>query len=356
MRFFSVMTSFLAVASMASALDVCCEDEVLPNYTLVPRYDRDYTLTLTGEFLYWKFSDVGSQYLRTGVGINDVTGAEEAVVGTGTSYTARYNYDPGMRFALTAAFGDLNAFDISLKYTRFTPKGRGGFDRGKDLVSSADTLNWFFDQGIGTDLILNSNIETELNFNWLDLVAGYKIDMERHYFLHPFAGVTGYFGDGTLLNEVRFIQESPGPSDGNQSIANCSQKTSVWGVGPIVGLDTSWSFSKYISLLASFDFRTVFFVNSMKNEQEHEDLVTGEVIQILNIAYDVPRVGYVNDFKIGPKWDMWFSCNKYHLSVMAAWEWTNWVNGSMAFLTNTGVDTGLRLQAQGLTVSALFEF
>ena len=94
----------------------------------------------------------------------------------------------------------------------------------------------------------------------------------------------------------------------------------------------------------------------MTSKLPQEDLVTGEVIEFANVAYDVTRVGVVGDFKIGPKWDMWFSCNKYHLSVMAAWEWTDWSNGSMSFITNDATDAAIRLQAQGLNLSALFEF
>lgn len=330
--------------------------EYAPNYALDPLCGKNYTVTFSGEFLYWKYYEVSTSYMRTGIGLNDTTGAEEPVTEYGTRYLPKYSYEPGLRVGLTASFGDRNAYDLTARYTRFTTHGSGKFDRASDLVGSADPGIWFFEQGVSGDLIMNANIEDHLTFNWVDLVAGYKFDLERHYYIRPFAGVAGYFDNGTLNSEYEYIQGSPGSSFGHLSLNTYKGKTSVWGLGGIAGLDTFWSLNKYISLVASFDIRNIVLFQSLSAIEPSQDLETGEELNMLNIAYDVMRSGVIWDFKIGPKWDLWFACNKYHLSMTAAWEVLDSTSGTMAFCNIRGNDTGLRLSIQGLNLSALFEF
>jgi hypothetical protein len=352
----------LAILGVSAAHLIADENLILlnpkfPNYALAPRFERRFTTTFTGEFLFWKYSELTSDFLRTGVGLTDTIPAVEVpVIGNGTRYLANFKYDPGFRVALASSFGAMNAYDVTARYTRFHTHGNNTFRRAEDLVGSADTVSWFFDQGVGNDIILRSEINVDLTYNWVDLLAGYKFDLDRHFYLRPFAGATGYFHDGKLENEIEFIQATAGPLFGHLTINNYIGETSVWGVGAIAGLETSWNLTRFLSLIASFDFRGIFSKLYFKANEPTHDLVNGQQLNVINFKYNLTRSGFMWDFKIGPQWDMWFGCNRYHLSLNAAWELISSTAIQMEFLNNAGSDVGMVTAMQGLTLSGLFEF
>ncbi len=327
------------------------------NLTLEPAYGKNNTVSFSGEFLYWRYSETSSDFIRTGTGLtNAAPQVETPVAGYGTRYAANFGFDPGWRAALSCSFGERNAFDVTGRYTSFHPVGKNEFLRDRDLVVSANSSSWFFDQGTAADQILVSTIKMDLHFNLADLAAGYKIALARHYFLHPFAGITGYFAKGELNNSVQFINGTAGPRLGDFTVNEYQGRTSAWGLGALVGFDGGWSFSKWLSLVASFDFRSLFTNLSLRAKEPSHDFATGEQMDVINFKYSLIRSAFLWDFKLGPRFDFWFAQDRCHLSMTASWEVLDSLANIMAFLNTASSDVGFGFEAQGLTLSGLFEF
>lgn len=328
----------------------------LANLALEPMSQKKYTTSFIGEFLYWRYSEATSDFLRTGVGqSNSAPIVEIPVEGYGTRYTANFGFEPGWRASLACSFGEDNAFDVSGRYTSFHTIGKNEFNRAEDLVAAANSLSWFFDAGTAADTILLDRIKLDLNFNLIDLVAGYKMGLERHYYIRPFAGMMGYFAKGKLDNEIQFLNATSGLV-GNFTINKYEGRTSVWGIGALVGFDGAWNITRSLSIVGSFDFRSFFNKLYFRSIEPSHDFVTGAEITVLNFKYNMLRSSFMWDFKLGPRWDSWYSNDRYHLSLTACWEIIDSLANMMGFLSTGGSDVGFGLEAQGLSLSGMFEF
>lgn len=332
------------------------ENAKLYNPTLASRQTNSVTAEATGQFLYWKTQESSTDFLRTGVGISNTVGTSEIpVTKPGTRYIAQYGFEPAFRVGLSFYFGTNTAFDFTTLYTRYKTTGTNSATRAKDLVAAMNAANWLVEVGQAADTINASSIQSNLLYNWIDFQAGYAVDIQRHFYLHPTAGITTFFNSGHLFVKYNYINNGAGPLQGHHLIHRHFARTSLWALGPKVGLDFSWNFTRNWSLFGSFDFKLLFAHQKSKATQKHHDLTNGARFDILKGKGSDNTTPFIWDFFLGPKWECWFSNNNYHLSLLAGWEW---IEGTslMGFLDQNNNFVGIATEIQGLTVASTFEF
>lgn len=333
----------------------CCIP-VMPNYVVGPRAERCYTLDVSGEFLYWECSLLNLDYVVTGRGVpgGAPPGTTERVnvPSPGTSFFPDFKFTPGFRVGAAAYFGEESrGYDISFKYTLFNTNANNHFDRSKDLQISANPILWVTAANAANTTLSNASIHFNASFDIYDLSSGYTFDIQPNFYIHPFAGLTGYTVEGKLKVEYDFTS---GAST-QQQIGIQNSRNKVWGIGPEVGFDSNWSFTKNFSIFGSVVFRVPVIFQTITAHQTLET-VGVETLNTLRVKTTNTQVGFSTDYILGPRWDLWFSKDRYHLKLQVAGEMAFLSNSFMGFITANGnrLDSGAEMG--GINVSGSFEF
>lgn len=320
------------------------------------RSGQDFTMFFTAELLYWKWNGGGLDFVRTGVGIPNVGGValqDTPVTKTGGEFGPDFQFDTGFRVGAGVYFGANNAYDISVKYTHFHTHAKGSFDRSKDLATSALALTWAQSAQINTSIVHFANIDVKPHFNWIDLVTGYSFGLTPNLLLRPYAGLAGFFIDGRL--RVFFDIDRVAQAVGHEKIVH-KARYSAFGLSPVLGIESNWSFAKNWSFFGVANFYIPYFWQKLRAVQRTNQVDLGNQFISMHSGIHQTRLSQGFDFLLGPQWDVWFCKSRCHLTIRAAGELIFFNGFFLQFLSGGDNDAGIGAQIQGLNVAAAFEF
>jgi hypothetical protein len=201
-----------------------------------------------------------------------------------------------------------------------------------------------------------------LRFDVIDLELGRNFYISRRLMMRPYIGVKGSWQKQTLdinftnsitnLNtDLTFI---PGPN------VLMAQTLKDWGVGPRMGLNTSWHFSRLFSLTGNLAFTGLFEHFSTKRFDyainPPNTLFPGLSNSQVHLESSFFAVEPIIEWMLGLRFESWFSCGRYHAALEAGWEEQIWF-GQNQFLRNRALESSEgNLTLAGLTVHARFDF
>lgn len=312
-----------------------------------------------GEFLYWRFSSPNLAYGRDGIGLSNSSPITEIpVVKTGTSFFPNFQYDPGFRIGLGAKFGPGKAFDL-VGYYSWLRSGANDHVRGGQISASFLPINFLVSSTIATNSYSFASLDLNLHFNWFEVQSGYSFSPNRYITLRPYVALQAMIVEGDLhaRYDYTITTASGGAPAGTFEIAKTHGDCSSWCIGPRIGLDFILHPTKCLGVFSTVNLTQQSSSIHMRSvaTQNRPALGTEFIIQRgkLHANHNVLVAG----LELGPTWDQWFCCQRYHLHVRATWSVGNLATGAiLSFLNSNNTDIIVGSEFRGLNVRALFEF
>lgn len=302
-------------------------------------YDYGYSsgnrFSVDAEFLYWSIND--NLPLGIDISLKEATTQQFAIDEQfvdvklkGTSET----WKPGFRAGLGWS-GD-NCLDMKGSYTWY-------YNKDTDNVTGHLDVQWPF-----------GAFTRSLNYNLIDWELGRTFDLCSVIF-RPFCGVRGAWisqkHHARLTGYTEVFTSPPGEID---LPLDYSLTHKIWGVGPRMGVDTSWGNYGGFSILANTSFSALYgretfnvkvvTTSAASNGQEIVENITEATVK--DGGYDL-----VSSFQMffGIGWKQEWSC-KYAIQVRAGWESILWWNTTNLLFFDKS------LSLQGLTAAVQFDF
>lgn len=187
------------------------------------------------------------------------------------------------------------------------------------------------------------------DYNTVDLKLAKPYHVSRYLVLSPHFGVRG----GWITQH--FSVDYSGASSANRFVHH--GKNDFWGVGARSGLNSSWIFGKGFNLFGNFAASLLYG----KFDIEQRLTTPGT-----NIGFTIEDDHFMNvpnmEMEIGFTWGHYFDCNRYHVSLSAAYEFHYWWDqlnlrkfyGAGPFYPNDVVSRG-DLSLSGFSLSLQFD-
>jgi Legionella pneumophila major outer membrane protein precursor len=165
-------------------------------------------LFISGDFLYWRAFESGLD-ICVPRHVSD-TIEDDIVISrfNGKGRNPHFKWDPGFRVGAGFEFGS-NNWDIGAFWTHFHSHAHSSNDE--------DELHW------------------KINFDVIDIVAGYNCDLGSCFSLRPFLGIRG-----ARIDQKLHVKEFPLSSDDDPITIARNNKEDFRGIGPLLGLEFDW--------------------------------------------------------------------------------------------------------------------
>ena len=331
--------SFLAALLGAATLQAECEDCTCCNH---------WDLSVSP--LFWQAHEDGLDYMiknQSGLAFINNHGSVKRI---------NFNWDWGVRVGLgyqTDCIGDLEA-----EWTYFSTSA-------KDSTSAdfpAGLFSVWTIPGSSITPSTKAKARWKLDLNRLDVKLGVTLFPTCYLKIKPYIALS------TAWIDQKFnINSSGGVMQGPAAFVvlddDINMNNDFWGIGPKVGLDTTWYLGCGFSLVGNFDFSILY--GRFDLDQTESILFQGitPATVYLDLKNDDFWISRVNlDFLLGVKWEYIFCDCCYSLSVEAGWENLYFFgqNQLKRFVddSNPGmnVSTNGDLTFQGLTLKVNFGF
>ncbi len=202
----------------------------------------------------------------------------------------------------------------------------------------------------------------DLKLNIIDLEMGAPLSPTCYLDIRPFIALSTAWIDQKLN-----IDSSGGVSTGGAALTVLDDairmKNDFWGIGPKIGLDTDWCIGCGFSIFGNIDLSLLYgrFDIDQTESILFENLTPATTyLDLKNDKFWLSRASL--DIILGVKWEYWFCCDSYYLSIDAGWENLFFFgqNQLKRFVddSNPGINvpTSGDLSIQGLTLRASFGF
>ncbi len=305
-------------------------------------------LFITAEYIFWTAREDHLAFASQG---SLQTGLDEPIVLKGNVAHPNWHFAHGFKVGL-GFITDHDGWDLYANYTWLRPRTSSERLRPKGNLVVQDTMMWTqFSSILGSTSnvnIIKAKGKWELDFNVIDLELGRNFFISRYLKLRPHFGLKGTWQKQRM--DTKYKIENP-----VVDVATGEDRLDYWGVGIRGGLDTSWHFDNCFSLVGElavaalwerFDIdRKVIFHNIPAN-------VFSVPIYLDNSFHTIKPVV---ELFLGLRYEDWFCCDTYHLSLEAGWEQQWWSDQNQFF--QIGVETRQGdLYMQGLTIKLRFDF
>ena len=311
----------------------------------------DTGISLSADFLYWQTSQTGIWYGQVAnfhTSISNPGGGNANFFGNYKN--PEYKFDPGVR----ASLGFRPHYDhwqIDFIWTHMNSKALGFSNLSGEFNTSVIIPNpLFFVPQILNNNSVNASATWRSNYNTIDLDINREIPFGKYF------GLKGHFGLKNLwLNEkyhifaiAAYSAETP-PVTILNSESNMVQK--IWGIGPMVGLDSLWKVYKGFNLFGKAAVSLIW--SHVKSTVLGQFFNGAEPVVVTAMTSNFHTVLPEIDLVVGGEYDINFCDNRYHLTLRAGWELitlfdANFLGASYSSLGDFSMS--------GLTTGVVFDF
>lgn len=293
-----------------------------------------FGIFLTGEWLYWKFYEGGTDYATT---------YSPSFLENAHGKQFHFNWTSGFRVGLGYLF-ERDAWDLYFSYTQI-----------QDNANSS-TKGTLFPLLIYQDLGSSEMpiIADSAHIHWKAIFRNLDGELGREYFVgkwlsfHPTFGLKGAWIDQNI--KVRY----------NNSTEHTEFKTKFKndfsGIGPKLGMNSNWFLGKGFSLYAGIAGALLWGDFNLKQTQENSDDATN-----VDLKSNFNRIVPTAQIRTGFLFDWFFNRDRCHIGISAGWEFQYWWNqNQIERFTDDQLPIYIRssddLSMQGFTLGLRLDF
>jgi hypothetical protein len=308
---------------------------------------RGVRLYTSGDFLYWHADQEGLDYAVTSSNPIFVDGSS---LDGGHLKKPNFNWKPGFRLGLGYNI-PFDQWDLYFTWTRLETEANGhaAAPTGGGLASV-----WLpLDTGT-TGPITSARSHWHLSYDVIDLELGRSFFFTKALCGRPFLGLRGVWMNQRFDNQYSFSALSPA--------ATADLRQSFHAPALRGGLNLNWRFTNSFSFVANASASLAYGKFNIKQDDDLPSSATP--LPSVNVRDKFHSVKANVEAALGLQWETYFSKNRYHFALAAAYEYVDWFNQNQ--LTNyqydvSGGNTFVKhlkgdLSLQGLTLSARFDF
>lgn len=371
-----ISASLLTISLSADSCDPCCPppDPCASCAQLWPSRGPDWIVTpnagpcvscgidlaITTEFIYWTARE---DHLGFAATTGEVLNSPEPSTKKGIIFHPDWEFRPGFKIGLDFLTGH-DGWDLYANYTwlMFHDIKQSAKADNEDLFL-LDYLwginNIFICDCTGNSFAFSSGeTKWELDFNVIDVELGRNFFVSRCLQLRPHFGFKGTWGkqqsdisfQGLMVNSstlVPLIQ-------GKFYTDNTSE---YWGIGLRTGIDSAWHVSSCFSLVGEAAITALWerFEVSRKDLWNNSLFPAGPFTSLFHTDNHFHTIKPILELYLALRWEDWFRCDQYHVSLEAGWEEQFWSdqNQFISMISETRLGD---LILQGLTLKARFDF
>ena len=352
-----VSAFLLSASSLSAAVGACRpinsfeqghelrQSQLAAAYNAPARIDvrGSWDIYFTGGYIFWQPSE---ENLELGISNSSAT------VGLpidGNVVDMNFKYKSGFKAAL-GIFSDLDNWDALIEYTWLT----GRHSSHSNGPTSGGIIPFWGHPANVASAIASGKSRWRLNLDFLDLNLGRSCYVGTRLIFRPFFGARGAWIDQKYT--VTYT-----PSDDTDNVPyQIRNTTTSWGVGPEIGLTTSWLLGYGVRLIGKAEGDLLFTRYNLRiKEQKSTPSSTLAVnLRQKHIYYLRPHL----DMELGLGWGTYLSNHNYHLDLSATYDFQVLWNQNMfrTFVDSTSVGKSLApdgdLFLQGLTANLRFDF
>jgi len=336
------------------------EKTITPN--AMPIIQHGFNAYVTADFIYWTGRLDTLNYAHTGLSRpNEASPSFKGISEPGSEIGVDHKLSPGFKAGVGLSLGH-DGWDTYFQYTWLHSHASS--------TSEQTTALWKFAPGsiFSNDfsLIGTSSGQWHLHFNTMDWELGREYFISPHLLLRPFIGLKGTWQRQTYNIDYDNISQADATggglfnatSTGSYSINN---KQYFWGIGPRIGLNSSWQFNRNWGLFGDIAWSTLwsYFTDSRIDTAKEVSAFSyqrqaGTPTIVANERSRFHSVFPVLELALGARWDYWFLDDDYRIRIQAAWEEQVWFDQNH-FIDGTFSRYGA-LTLQGLTLAFRLDF
>lgn len=327
----------------------------------------------TIDFIYWGVQEDHLEFAATS-GFSDSSPGSPTPINTpskrGKIYSQRTHWRPGFKVGMGIDFCH-DGWDFYTNYTFFrlieAKRSKSNLpgpvdNAGNNFTTGLNLTDSFWGIGgaltpIGHNLnnaqaVLFTTLKQRwtLHFNTLDFEIG------RNFYISPRITLRPNFGiKGTWQKQHIKLAALGGSSAATSGYDFSRNSMRIWGVGPRLGVNTTWHVIRTVSFLADASLSTIWEHFQVERSDAFVETGVGTIYSphVMNRFYAINPV--IEAF-LGLRWENWTHWNDYHIAFDAGWEMQYWFFQNR-FIRTLVVDSGSgNLSFQGLTVKFRFDF
>ncbi|NGX32128.1 MAG: hypothetical protein K1060chlam4_00169 [Candidatus Anoxychlamydiales bacterium] len=316
-----------------------CENDLPKAYNAAARIDvcGGIDTYITASFIYWE-------------SLSDQIDLALVEIGTGTERTLKIlkfdtEYEPGFKVGLGTHLKHDN-WDGYIQYTRLHQSESTTFKTGEETQTA---FRPFWTVSTFANVIGDTKARWRMDLDKIDIELGRSYYVGTNLIFRPLLGLDVHWLDQKYNFDSEVV---------TTGVINSSIKNDSWALGPRFGLNMNWFFYKGFKLFGNLAIDLMFASN------EASGSVTQGVTNYSLQKYKKYIVRDVEEGSIGFGWGSYFTNDKWHFDISAAYEiqrysHTNYMNKySQAFSSNFAtkqIKPG-DLFLHGLTLSTRFDF
>lgn len=307
-----------------------------------PCVSRGWDAFVTAEFIYWTAREDQLDFAIFEP-IQDGT----TLAGRGKVASPDWNFEPGFKVGVGLLY-EHDGWDLYVNYTWLRVRNTRESLRVEDpqtqrITPIGDSASF---AGLNQP-ILFASANWELDFNALDAELGRNFFISRCLKLRPHFGLKGTWQDQNFLVVGR--DETLESEDVN--------KLHYWGIGIRAGLDTTWHFNQCFSLVGEVAVTALWENFEVDRKSGFLPQQGGVFIPalLLYVENDFYTLKPILEFFLGLRYETWFCCDSYHISLEGGWELQWWNQQNQFFQLSLGSRCG-DLNLNGLTIKLRFDF
>jgi len=317
----------------------------------------DVRCLLSGSFIYWQALSHDTYY---GMTRNYTTNVDRMPMKEHKLFAdLDYDFHPGFKVGL-GIFSFYDLWDMYFEYTRYCFKEKDSYTNNDPLI---DLLTAWNPNDPLDNLEEIPLAQWKLKMNILDFSLGRPYTIGTKLILKPFVGTKAYWNSQRFFSivEDRYQRHLFNNSD-------------AWGLGSRAGLQTKWLLGKGWKIFGDYAFSLNYQHYSIhRYAYKGVDPVEPEEIGLIYVNQKDSRgcVIPIAEMILGFGWDKYFNNNKFHLDILAGYEFQVWWNQNplMSYMKSdvihsvAALSSGTQspynpttLMLHGLTASMKFDF
>lgn len=230
---------------------------------------------------------------------------------------APFNVNTGFRIGFGHNFNQ-GAFDVTLAYTKFQTQAANS---ATGVVYSSFDGNYFANNTNGASFGPNyasANIRWQIFYNTVDLNLGRHFTLDKILQCHPYLGLKA-----ASINQNIYTNWLNPSTPTNFTAAIEDLKQNFWGIGPTVGVDTTWPM--YEGTHQSFDLVGNMAAGLLWGHWTFNEVYANNAPLTINVyQQSLTSTAAMADALLGLQWN--YQYNTALISVRLAYEAQVWFN------------------------------